>query len=130
MVFEDDGKIKGHIAYSPMKDENGNIIGLALGPVGVLPSYQGEKIGSQLITEANKKAYDKGYDTIFVLCDPKYYTRFGFKLAKSMNWATKLDPAGEHFMVITKKPAPVNKQNVEYCSAFERGMQRVPGKAE
>ena len=40
LVAEADGKIIGHIAYSPIYDKNKEIIGIGLAPVAVLPSHQ------------------------------------------------------------------------------------------
>jgi putative acetyltransferase len=72
LVAEIEGTIVGHIAYSPVSSEEG-IIGLGLAPVGVLPSYQGQGIGTKLIEQGNRAAYAKGFTRIFVLGYPEYY---------------------------------------------------------
>ena len=116
---ENEGILIGHVAYSPITSD-GKIIGLGLGPVAVLPSFQDKKIGSLLIKTGNKIALEKKVERIFVLGDPGYYSRFGFSLAKKQNYFSKFDPEGIHFMVINHNPT-VQKENtfVSYCKEFE-----------
>jgi predicted N-acetyltransferase YhbS len=47
-------------------------------------------------------ALSKGYQRIFVLGDPEYYRRFGFELAKNFDYYSRLNPDGNHFMVMGK----------------------------
>ncbi len=118
LVCELDGKIVGHIAYSPIYD-NTDFVGLGLAPVAVLPDYQNQGIGSKLIRQGNRTALAKGYKRIFVLGDSEYYCRFGFKLAREYNYYSKFDPDGNHFMVmgeeLEKEP---EKKSVSYCEEF------------
>ena len=86
LVAEANGKIIGHIAYSPIYSKNKEIIGIGLAPVAVLSSHQKQGIGSQLIERGNEIALSKGFERIFVLGDPGYYCRFGFKMAKNYNY--------------------------------------------
>ena len=77
-VAEIEHNIVAHIAYSPVFHEN-QIIGLGLGPVGVLPGFQKQGIGSSLIQAGNERAFLEGFSRIFVLGDVNYYAKFGFK---------------------------------------------------
>ncbi len=99
LVAEIDGKIIGHIAYSPMYNKESEIIGLGIGPVGVLPSLQKQGIGSKLTEKGNEIAWSKGIYKIFVLGDPEYYLSLGFELASNYNYFTILDPTGSNFFV-------------------------------
>lgn len=118
LVCELDGKIIGHIAYSPIYGD-ADLVGLGLAPVAVLSDHQKQGIGSELIRQGNRIALAKGYKKIFVLGDPEYYCRFGFKLARKYNYCSKFDPDGNHFMVmgeeLEKEP---EKRFVNYCEEF------------
>lgn len=120
LVAEANGKIIGHIAYSPIYSKNKEIIGIGLAPVAVLPSYQKQGIGSKLIEKGNEIALSKGFERIFVLGDPGYYCRFGFKIAKNYNYFSSFEPEGNHFMVLGKKlKKEFQRASVHYCKEFK-----------
>ena len=120
LVCEVDNKIVAHAAYSPIY-HNEKIIGLGLAPVAVLPKYQNQGIGSELINEGNKIAFREGFNKIFVLGDYNYYSRFGFELAKKYNYASSFDPEGNNFMVLGKKLSKSDKEiEVHYCKEFNK----------
>jgi len=54
LVYEINEKLIGHIAYSPIFNECKEPIGVGLGPVGVLPSYQKQGVGSNLIKKGKR----------------------------------------------------------------------------
>ena len=119
LVAETDGKIIGHIAYSHMYNKNREIIGLGIGPVAVLPSFQKHGIGSMLTKKGNEIAWSKGINKIFVLGDSEYYLSLGFEIARNYNYFSVLDPSGNHFMVIGEelKKEP-EKTFVDYGKEF------------
>ncbi len=84
LVAEENGKIVGHVALSKMVEPSG---ALALAPVSVDPIKQRAGIGSRLIQAAHAIAEQDGWHTVFVLGDPNYYQRFGFRheIAASFN---------------------------------------------
>jgi putative acetyltransferase len=51
LVAEIDGKVVGHIAFSPIRISSGAEGWYGLGPVSVLPDYQKQCIGKALINE-------------------------------------------------------------------------------
>ncbi len=117
-VCEMDEKLAGHILYSPIRNKNKDIIGIGLAPVAVLPSMQNQGIGSQLIKHGNQKAFEIGFNKIFVLGKPTYYSRFSFDLAKKYNYYCEYDPDGNHFMVLGVKVKEPKKTVVYYCNEF------------
>ena len=118
LVCERNGKVVGHIAYSPIYN-NKEIEGLGLAPVAILPHHQKQGIGSALIREGNGIALSKGYRKIFVLGDPGYYFRFGFKMAKEYNYYSTFDPDGNHYMVMGNGLERASKKIVvHYCKEF------------
>ena len=117
-VAEIEQKIVGHIAYSPVFHEN-QIIGLGLGPVGILPGFQKQGIGTALIQAGNERAFLEGFSIIFVLGDMNYYAKFGFEPAKPYNFFSLFDPEGNHFMMAQRKSEPSpEKIPVHYCEEF------------
>lgn len=119
LVCENNGEVVGHIAYSPIYSAQ-KIIGLGLAPVGVLPEFQNQGIGSTLISEGNKLAFELGYKKIFVLGDPEFYSRFDFQLAKDLNYLCKFDLDRTHFMVLCDDTdVPIDEVFVSYCKEFD-----------
>lgn len=55
---------------------------LSLGPIGVLPEYQGRGVGGMLIARTKEIAKELGFRAILLCGDPAYYTRQGFAAAE------------------------------------------------
>ncbi|WP_211334356.1 GNAT family N-acetyltransferase [Companilactobacillus furfuricola] len=80
-VAEYNGQIIGNVIYtkSIIKTDSGKDISvLCLGPISVLPKYQGQGIGTKLIKHTQQIAYQMGYQAIFIFGDPAFYQRVGF----------------------------------------------------
>lgn len=71
--------IIGHAAASPVTIacSTGNWSGI--GPVSVLPDYQRQGIGSQLMLALLARLRAGGAQGCVLVGDPKFYTRFGFQ---------------------------------------------------
>jgi putative acetyltransferase len=79
LVTETDGALVGHVAFSPVTiDSRKNRQGYILAPLGVVPEYQNQRIGSKLIEDGMKRLSKTGVNVLFVYGDPKYYGKFGF----------------------------------------------------
>jgi putative acetyltransferase len=90
---------------------------LGMAPVSVVPAHQGKGIGSALIEEGLKRAHALGYAGAFVLGDPAYYQRFGFRVDLARGFASPY--AGDHFMVRALGASlPALTGRVEYAPAF------------
>jgi putative acetyltransferase len=85
LVAEDDGNIVGHVMFSRLTAPEGC---LALAPVAVAPGRQRQGIGSSLIRGGLARAEADGWQAVFVLGDPAYYSRFGFDVALADKFAT------------------------------------------
>lgn len=59
-------------------DDGGRYEVLSLGPIGVLPEYQGKGVGGMLIARTKEIAGRLGFRAILLCGDPDYYTRQGF----------------------------------------------------
>lgn len=80
LVAEEDGEIIGHVAISPVAISDGSVNWYGLGPVSVLPTWQGQGIGTQLMQAALAQLREKGGAGCVLLGDPGYYRRFGFQV--------------------------------------------------
>ena len=79
LVAEIDGRVVGHIAFSPVKISDGTKEWYGLGPIPVLPEYQRRGVGKSLISEGLALLKELGGQGCALVGDPNYYTRFGFK---------------------------------------------------
>ena len=50
-----------------------------LGPLAVAPAFHGQGIGSELVRAGIKELETMGVSRLFVLGDPAFYGRFGFR---------------------------------------------------
>ncbi|MEM7595090.1 MAG: N-acetyltransferase [Cyanobacteria bacterium P01_A01_bin.83] len=79
LVAETGGAVVGHVAFSPVViDNNEDLQGYILAPLGVKPDYQNRGIGSKLVDSGIQRLLNVGVNILFVYGDPKYYSRFGF----------------------------------------------------
>ena len=79
LVAEMDGRVVGHIAFSPVTVSDGTPNWYGLGPVSVQPMYQRMGIGKALIREGLSRLKDLGAKGCCLVGHPQYYTKFGFK---------------------------------------------------
>src|SRR5690606_39869862 len=81
-VAESDGEIIGHVAISPVRISDSADGWFGLGPISVLPEFQGQGVGSQLMKSALDELEARGAAGCVVLGEPGYYGRFGFKVVE------------------------------------------------
>lgn len=79
LVAEQGGSLVGHVALSPVSISDGSPGWYGLGPISVLPEWQGRGIGSDLMHEALRRLRAQNAAGCVLLGDPAYYARFGFK---------------------------------------------------
>jgi putative acetyltransferase len=99
----------GHILYSPVRLGDGAqaLHGAGLGPMAVLPAFQGTGIGSKLVTEGTDRLRQTGCPFIVVLGHPRYYRRLGFVPASHTGVRCQWDVPDETFMLLVLDPAKV-----------------------
>jgi len=78
LVAEMDGRVIGHIAFSPVTISDGTPNWYGLGPVSVLPEYQRQGIGKALIEEGLSRLRDMNAQGCCLVGHPDYYRKFGF----------------------------------------------------
>lgn len=84
-VALDAGNIIGHIVFSPVSlDQSDDFSGFILSPLAVSPAHQGQGIGSRLIKHGLFELKKQSADAVFVLGDPRYYSRSGFQTSQNL----------------------------------------------
>ena len=94
-----EGRVVGHIMYSPITI-GGTVEGAALGPMAVLPEYQGKGVGSELVRNGNQRLKNDGCPYIIVLGHAQYYPRFGFKPARAHGITCEWNVPDNVFMLL------------------------------
>lgn len=95
MVALGDEDVVGHVVCT--RGHVGDLDALGLGPISVLPAWQGRGVGTALMHAIIGAADAAGEPLIALLGDPGFYGRFGFVPASRLGIEAP-DPAwGEHF---------------------------------
>ena len=79
LVAEVEGRVVGHIAFSPVVISDGTPDWYGLGPVSVLPGYQRQGIGKTLISEGLARLKAMHARGCCLVGHPDYYPKFGFR---------------------------------------------------
>ena len=78
LVAEVEGRVAGHIAFSPVTISDGTRNWYGLGPVSVLPAYQRQGVGKALIREGLARLKAMNARGCCLVGHPDYYRKFGF----------------------------------------------------
>ena len=91
-------EVVGHVLGAPGTVGDTELLGVA--PLAVLPSHQGQGIGSQLMPDLLGRAEDAAWPAVVLLGAPEYYGRFGFEPAGplGLNYAP-IPPELPHFQI-------------------------------
>lgn len=104
----------GHVLLSPM---SAPFRALGLAPLSVVPEHQKHGVGTALMNAAIARTRQDGWSAVFVLGDPAYYGRFGFRADLAAGFSSPY--AGPHFMVLPgTDELPVASGKVSYAAAF------------
>ncbi len=79
LVAEIEKNVIGHIAFSPLTVSDGTSDWYGLGPVSVLPDFQGQGLGKALIEQGLSRLNDINAKGCCLVGHPEYYKKFGFK---------------------------------------------------
>lgn len=79
LVAETEGRVIGHIAFSPVTLSDGTRDWYGLGPVSVLPLFQRQGVGRALIQEGLARLKALGARGCCLVGHPDYYRQFGFR---------------------------------------------------
>ncbi|MFN8062229.1 MAG: N-acetyltransferase [Vicinamibacterales bacterium] len=98
LVAVDDGRIVGHVMYSPL--HVGPVEASALGPLAVDPDVQRRGIGTKLVEAGNDELRRTGCPFIIVVGHPAFYPRFGFRPARALGITCEWNVRDEVFMIL------------------------------
>jgi putative acetyltransferase len=120
-----DDEVAGHIAFSPVKLSDGSKGWFGLGPVSVLPAFQGRGIGGALIRQGLDMLREQGAAGCVVMGDPDLYRKFGFQNAPVI---VLTDCAPQYFLAQPLSSNPASG-TVSYNAAFYAGGDGQDGAA-
>ena len=98
LVAVDGQDIVGHILFSPAL--LGDVEGMGLAPMAVIPARQREGIGSELVRAGLAKLEERGCPFVIVLGHADYYPRFGFEPASAHGVRCEWDVPDDVFMLL------------------------------
>jgi HAD superfamily hydrolase (TIGR01509 family) len=118
-------QVVGHVLFTPVSCDPGSAgrggasTGLGLGPIAVLPEFQGTGIGSRLMCAGLDQARRSGCDFVVLLGDPAYYSRFGFRPASDFGLSSEYG-GGDAFQVLELRPGALagRRGEVKYIPEF------------
>ena len=86
LVADIDGRIAGHVAFSPARPSRDGDRWYVLGPIAVDPADQGHGIGAALVRAGLRILEEREANGCVVLGDPAWYARFGFGALPSLRF--------------------------------------------
>jgi len=119
LVAEVDGRVVGHIAFSPVTLSDGTPNWYGLGPMSVLPEHQRQGIGRALIEEGLSRLKDLGARGCIVVGHPGYYGGSGFEHVEGL--AYEGVPPEAFFALTLDGHLP--QGTAEYHNAFKADLQ-------
>jgi putative acetyltransferase len=102
LVAVADGTVVGHIMFSPVTV--GAMIGVALGPMAVIPGFQRQGIGSRLVEEGLQRLRTSACPFVVVIGHPQFYPRFGFQPAERYRVTSEWNVPADALMIAVLNP--------------------------
>ena len=104
IVAEIENEIVGHILFTRMLISGSDEFeSLSLAPLSVLPEYQRQGIGSELMRKGLTIAKGLGFESVIVVGHKDYYPKFGFEKASKWGIKSNFEVPDEAFMAIELK---------------------------
>jgi putative acetyltransferase len=116
-----EGSVIGHVAASPVSLSEGTPGWCGIGPISVLPAYQGRGVGARLMREALRILRQNGAAGCVVLGEPAYYGRFGFLADPALVFP---GVPQEYFQALSFGSS-IPRAVVSYHAAFGRRTERT-----
>ena len=97
-----EGRVVGHILFSPVDIERDGMHATAVGlaPMAALPELQRRGVGGRIVREGLDQLRRSGHDGVVVLGHPEYYPRFGFQRASRFGLRWEVACSEEAFMAL------------------------------
>jgi putative acetyltransferase len=122
LVASVEDEIVGHICFSRVSIEGSASDGivLALAPLAVVPKHQRRGIGSMLVQYGLQECKRQDVDAVFVVGDPRYYSRFGFRSAGEIAVRCEFDVPDDAFKVIELGEGRPSRGVLRYSLPFHQ----------
>lgn len=107
LVMEQGGRIIGQVMYVHSQictPEGEEIPTLTFGPISILPAYQRQGYGKQLVDTSLQEAKKLGAGAVLITGNPAFYGKSGFVQGKKIGIRYKEDPDADYFLVRECKP--------------------------
>lgn len=114
LVMERDGRLIGQVMYVHSQictPEGKEIPTLTFGPVSILPGYQRQGYGKQLVDASCSAAAKLGAGAVLITGNPAFYGKSGFVQGKKIGIRYKDDPDADYFLVRELKPGYLHGVN-------------------
>jgi len=120
LVASLEDEIIGHICFSRVSIEGSASDGivLALAPLAVLPEHQRRGIGSMLVQHGLQECKRRNVDAVFVVGDPRYYSRFGFRSTGEIDVRCEFDVPADAFKMIEFRQGCLSRGVLRYSQPF------------
>jgi putative acetyltransferase len=127
LVAASEDQVVGQVLFTPVtiQAKERILTGMGLAPMAVLPGFQRQGIGSQLVRAGLALIRKRRYPFVIVLSHPTYYPRFGFVPASRYGIRSEYESVpDEAFMILVLDPAAlesvsgVAKYRPEFNSAI------------
>lgn len=126
LVAELDGRVVGHIAFSPVTISDGTGNWYGLGPVSVLPEYQRQGVGKALMDEGLSRMKGLNARGVCLVGHPDYYRKFGFENVPGL----VLEGVPQEFFFALSFDGNIPRGTVTFHEAFKAdGRQEGAGDA-
>ncbi|MBG0560354.1 GNAT family N-acetyltransferase [Actinoplanes aureus] len=119
MVAVEDGAVIGHVVCTRARLDGAAVLGL--GPLSVHPDHHRRGVGSALMHAVLGAADALGEPLVVLLGDPRYYVRFGFRLASEYGISHQVSEWAPHFQARTLTTyRPELRGDFVYSEPFNR----------
>jgi putative acetyltransferase len=124
LVAEAEGRVIGHVSFSPVRADRlaPGVVAFGLAPVSVEPDLQRSGAGGKLIRAGFDACRERGVGVIFVLGHASYYPRFGFTPALARGFRYRSADFDRSFFVHELAPGAADGGGglVHFHPAFDR----------
>ena len=106
LLAEEGGRIAAHIMFTRtyLSMREGRFEALLLAPVTVREDLRNRGRGSALVREGLKRAAAMGFEAVFLVGDPDYYSRLGFRPVTGFGIRHNEDIPERYVMALELKP--------------------------
>lgn len=99
VATDDEGRVVGYAAFSPVEVGGEDRQWVALAPLAVEESLRRQGLGEKLVYEGLDALNEFGYAAVVVLGSPAYYSRFGFVTAARHQLTCRWPSTEEAFQI-------------------------------